>query len=784
MESSAPAAATHPSSPDLRAIGAVGILAYFLVFGDLGWRDPHAAIRILSGLLASGVVIVYIVSAPRHADALDRRLLVAVLLFVAGAAFSAFPRQSLDSVLAVLLYAAGLYVARGVFASTRARRLLIVALRTLSGLITVIAAAQMLPPFIEWWALTEWTVFPPLSLKILPEPWVVRYELALLLVLLYPSWWIGKRGRIQIALAVILGALTAAICLIAGSRTVWLSAGCGAAAVTGPILLGKLRLEPRRVVLVITILAAMAVGLWLSGIGDVALERLVRVAPLAERASIWSALADGWSQRPITGYGPGSMPWVLQLTNYFDTHSFAPRQADNSVIQLLAEGGIVGLTAGALAAGTLVVAAFRGPSRTLRFVLTALLIAQVGTNPMEVAFLIAAGIAWIAYGLPRRAAIAQSHARSSSAMIRVPTFATMTVIGLAFWATVIGAIGYSSAKNAVVVGDYRAAGDQLRLAERLDPGLALYPRQLGTLMLVAGDPNGALSALERAVGANPSDDLAWRVLALAQSSAGDDHKAGQSIQRAVRLQRSDPTNLLLAIEFLEREGKREAAQTALAEAVQAWPYLVVAPGWQSLTGSSAPAPVLDLAAARWDRSEPSPVPLGNQRLLIRSMLGAAFVGEGAFSTLSAPLARAYVAVMECQSGAAEALSDIPDSDKRTALFWELNVRHAETVGTSSTDFRRIHLIMTSDRLLSQDVYLPLNPLNENGVRGSSPDTFGYRRSPIEWEEAGWELPSPRAGAALWHDRPVLSARNASLDRLSQECASRATAGGGSASAER
>ncbi len=303
-------------------------------------------------------------------------------------------------------------------------------------------------------------------------------------------------------------------------------------------------------------------------------------------------------------------------------------------------------------------------------------------------------------------------------------------------------------------------------------------------MLVAGDPNEALAPLYRSVQSNPSDDLAWRVLALAQSAAGDDHKAGQSIQRAVRLQRSDPTNLLLAIEFLEREGKSEAAQAALAEAVQAWPYLVVAPGWPSFAGSPAPAPVLALAAARWDRSEPSPVPLRNQRLLIRSMLGRAVVVDHAFSTLSAPLARAYVAVMECQSGAADALSDVPDSDRRTALFWELEIRHAETVGTPSTDFRRIHRIMTSDRLLSEDDHPPLNPLDEGGVRGSSPDTFGYRRSPIEWGEAGWELPSPRAGAANWHNRPVAAAREALLVELADECASRADSGDELASSSR
>lgn len=155
-------------------MGAVAVFAYFVVFGDLAWRDIPVA-RIASGLLAAGVVLLYVVRAAGRADRIDRNILLALLVFILASIFSRFPRQSFDSVLAALLYVAALFVAREVLARDSARRIFIAGLIALSALLTLATATQMIVPFVEWWGLTDWGVPPPLDLKALPQPWAFRY---------------------------------------------------------------------------------------------------------------------------------------------------------------------------------------------------------------------------------------------------------------------------------------------------------------------------------------------------------------------------------------------------------------------------------------------------------------------------------------------------------------------------------------------------------------------------------------------------------------------------------
>jgi hypothetical protein len=44
---------------------------------------------------------------------------------------------------------------------------------------------------------------------------------------------------------------------------------------------------------------------------------------------------------------------------------------------------------------------------------------------------------------------------------------------------------------------------------------------------------------------------------------------------------------------------------------------------------------------------------------------------------------------------------------------------------------------------------PLNPFEENSVRGTSADLWGYRRVSIDWPLVDPLLPSPRAGLIAW-----------------------------------
>lgn len=156
-------------------------------------------------------------------------------------------------------------------------------------------------------------------------------------------------------------------------------------------------------------------------------------------------------------------------------------------------------------------------------------------------------------------------------------------------------------------------------------------------------------------------------------------------------------------------------------------------GWTAFADPWTTTELLKVAHDRWLRSEPSPQPLRSQPLLISIMLGLSDNDiDAADSSMSASFCEMYVAVSRCDRAANEALERAPATLKRRAGPWELAIRQAEAAGVDSSGYRRLHRLMTSEDLYAGAVAPYLNPLNEHGVRGSSTDTFGYRRWPIEW----------------------------------------------------
>jgi O-antigen ligase len=758
--------------PDVRAIVAIAVLAYFVLVGGLLWRDiPIAPIaRVISSALAAWVVLLYVVRAPARADRFDRNILIGVLLVTVAGGFSEFPRQSFDADLGALLYGAALFVAREVLSRESARRLLVVGLMVLSGLLTIVIAGQLIVPFLQWWALTDWKVFPPLDLKIQPEPWIFRYELILLLVMLYPSWWIGRITRLRAAAAVLIGILIVATCLIVGSRTIWLASGAGVAALVLPRVQRGFASDIRGWARTTTAVAVVVTALLVSGLGAAIVERVFRIAPLAERGSTWGPLLALWADRPFVGHGPGSFPWLLQLTTYFDTNSLSPRTPDNTLIQLLAETGLIGLTAALLVLGTVLLAVFRGSSQSARFALIACLVAGVGLNPAEFAPITAIAITWVAFGVPRQPVVPVRAPTARTSGFQAVSVVAVLLIGLAFAATSVADYAYSSARAAIAAGDHRQAESSLELATVLDPGLAIYPRQLGTLRLIDAQYGAATIALERATVLNPSDDLAWRILGLARAETGDWTGSRMAMDRAVDVQRSDPTNLLLLAEILRRQGNQPAAAAVLAEVVQGWPLIVAAPGWAAWADAISTGELVNAAHDRWIRGLPSPEMLVSQPILLGVMIGLGdTVLEREQARLTPTLRRAYVAVMRCDQDAAGVLHRSSTADQRTATYWALSIRLAHVSNASSGEYQRLYLIMTGDTVLSDRTFPPLNPLDENGARGSSADTWGYRRFPIEWPDSRWHLPSPRSGFAHWHRDPGGAVREAELERILGGC---------------
>ena len=753
---------------DFRAIGAVAVLAYFVLVADLSWVGLNPIVPIASAVLAAALITTYVRGLPGRSDRLDRAVLLALLLFAAAAALSHFLRLSLDSILEGLLLASGLFVARGILARESARRLFLAGFMALSTIISAMVAAQFVVPFLQWWALTDWRVFPPLDLTVVAQPWGLRHDITLLVVLLYPSWWVGNITWPRLVGALAVGTLVLLVCFIDGSRTIWLVAVLGAATCLG-LPRWRPRWDMRWTAVVALGVAVLALMFVIVGVATPLVHRLLRVAPLAERGAMWVPLIQQWLSHPFTGAGPGSFPWLLQLTGYFDTNSFAPRQPDSAPVQLLAESGALGLAAAGVLLWAVSAAVFKGNSAAARFALVTATLAGLALNPTQISSVMAVVIAWVAFGTPREEP-GVSSAQWTSGLREALSLGALAVVGVAFTSTMVAHVAYWSAGGSVARGAFGDAESSLRLAATLDPGLAIYQRQLGTVLLVSGRPGAATHALDNATRLNGSDDLAWRILGLAEAEAGNPSASLSAIRRAVQLQRSDPTNLLLLARAQFAKGDQAGAAATLAEVLQAWPTIVASPIWPDFSSPISTPQLLELAHQRWTEGQASPEPLMAQPLLLGIMIGEPNTSLNEERTaISQTLTPAYISVMRCDADAAAVLRSATDSDRRRARYWALAVREAKLLGKDPTDFMRLRTIMTGDSALSARSVHALNPLYENVFNGASADLAGYHREPFAWPATIWDLPSPTAGFARWYLDPAGSVRSAGIQHVLACC---------------
>ena len=729
-------------------MGALTALVYLVLLGGgaLGELDPVP--RVFSALIAAFFLVAYLWRAPRRADRLDKGVLVAVVVLAGAALFSQFPRQSLDAVSGALAYAAGLFIARGLLADAVARLWFVRTLIALSLVLTFVTVARWLPPVVDAMTVSGFNL-PPLNLELNAWPWGHRYDLALLVALLYPAWWIGRPSRPRQAVAIVVGVLVLLIVLIAGSRSIWAALGIASLSLLVPAV--KRNWQRLRMPIVV---GALALGLLLAitGVGWLIVDRTLNSDTLAFRSAMWGPLLDAWSTHPIVGFGPGSFPWILQLTGYFDVNSFAPRHPDNAVIQQLVEGGLIGVVAMLIVAAVVLPAVWRGRSDAARWVVIAFAVACIGGNPSDFAFVVVVVLAWVAYGVPRKdldEAQETDRPRLSGA-IRAATLVMFAMVVAVSGAAHVAAFSYEHARDAVAAGDLDEAADAMSLAVALDPAMAIYRRERGALALVTGDLAGAREYLERATHLNPADDLGWRSLALAYAANGADSAEREALSHALSLQRSDATNLMMSAQVAGEQSRTPEAIDLLAEVVQSWPTVVGAPGWLDLLPpSSSSEDVIDAAAARWENGEPMPgiqfdQPLWLVALAARPDLEARAIAEANIPTT---LAEATIAVTKCDPVAAELLDQASGADRRSYVYQLLRQR-SESVAEPRDEPSGID----SQRL---------NPLNENGV--FSADAWGYRRPSIVWPSSPGGLPSPAVGLNRWTLFPREAIRAAELD---------------------
>lgn len=740
-------------------------LGYVVLVGGTTAGELDPALRLVNAGIGGALVVAYLLRAPDGADRIDRAVLIALLLFAAAAVLSRYPRQSFDAVLAALTYAAALFVARDLLAGEQARRIFGRTLIALSGIITITAAVRWLPLVAEWWALNDWAVIPPLDLALPSGRLGHRHDLALLIAMLYPSWWIGRPGPIRIGIASVIGFVAFLLVIVDGSRTVWLALGVATAVIAAPMVVRRIRRGRRAPLYVLGTVAAATVIALATGLAGTFLDRALNFNTVSYRSAMWGPLTESWIAQPLAGSGPGGFPWILQQTGYFDTNTWAPRHPDSVIFQLLPEAGLLGLAAVLCLSFTLMPGVFRGGSAAARWSLIAFATAGIGMNPTDFAFLIAVALGWAAYALPRAVDVNLPARRTKARVVNAVAFAA---IGVAYLATLGAATMYARAAEAIQQADFDEAEQRLTLAIGLDPGMALYWRERGTLSLVGGNAKGAVSDLDRAARINPSDDLALRTLALALRDSDATDRASNSLDMAIEAQRSDPTNMLLRAQWALSDDRDAEALNTLGEIVQAWPAIVAAPGWDAMLSSSdmTTADVVAEAIDRWERKLTAPD--GNLALLAviahRNDVLERLRWETGADSIQARAANSY----RCSNDSPGSVDSVSDTDRRTPSFWDSALRESAWRGSSDPRVTRIRAIMSGGTIDLADADRTLDPLGHYDPNGFSADAWGYRRPPIAWPPFPLQLPSPGAGALRWLIEPA-AASEASGAGGSSDC---------------
>lgn len=737
---------TPRRSPRLIVVGAPAAFIYLIIIGGTPFGELLGWIRAANALLAAGVILAYFNQAQFRADRIDRGVLLALLLFAAASVFSSFPRQSFDALLAALAYAAGFYVMRTAARDRAARNMMVRAMMLLSVIVTGLVIVRSLSIHLEWLSLTRGTVLPPIGLSVPAWPWGHPYDVALLAMMLFPSWLVGSPGLLRRVGALLMGVLVVFLVVSSGSRNLWLALG-GATILLGlPVVAAILRMSRGAKALGAIGLLAV-VTLLFATLGGTLLDRLSTLSTLGQRFTMWSASVDAWMDRPIAGYGPGAFPWVLQRTDYFDTNSLAPRHPDSALFQLLPEAGLLGIAAVAVLVLILLPALARSHLTPARWALAAFLIAAIGANPTDFPYLIVAAVVWAALALPRFAAVA-APGRTMRPRVRMALIAGLGIAGIAYASTLAAGVIYDSAFEAIGLGQDEAAQGQLDTAVLLDPGMALYSRQRGTLRLLQGDPGAAVDDLERATALNSSDDLAWRTLAMAYRAEGDLPASTSALGRAIDTQRSDPTNLMLSAFWESTAGDSPDVRRTIGEIVQAWPNALASPTWrEALPGWMTPAEAIGTAIDRWQGGALSPEPMRGQPLWLTIVGGRPELLDEAIgpSGLTPALVDATLAVWGCDPSAEQLLASVPNEERQSGAYWSLVIRSSAENGEVDTRAARLYAVATNDSIWQE----ALNPLHENSASGYSADAWGYRRLPIVWGPSGIELPSPESGSSRW-----------------------------------
>jgi O-antigen ligase len=717
--------------------------AYLIVIGGTPLGDESGPLLVINIGIGAVVVAAYALRVAPRPDRTDLLALTAYLAFLAACLLSQFPRQSFDTALSALALLAVFSLARRspALAPGGAGRWLLGGIGLVLGLVFFALWAGVV---LSWLAIAE-TPPPLLTLRFPSLIYGHGHDVAALLIICAAATvgLPGRSGRLMRGLTL---ALVALAVLIEGSRTAWLAVIVASlvGATAWIARRGGMQVNRRWAVIGLATVAFIGVGMVASGLAT----RLADTDTLAGRVALWGGSVDAWLLDPFSGLGPGSFPWALQLTDFFDSGLFSPRHPDNAFFQTLTEAGLLGVLALGLGGAAIWVGRRRPADLTAGWALVFFGVACLLTNPSDHGFLALPAVLWAAAFTRVEAGepVRQADQQHPATIVR--------------WATAVaGGVVMAMALIWAGVGWWHDATEPARAAEMLptaaavDPGQALYHRELGVLFLDDGDP-AAIPELEWTVALNPSDTAAWRLLSQARLRAGELDGALAAANEAVRRQRSDAANLLTLASMTAAAGDGNGARNMVGEAVLRWPWLIGdLPGDEVVHGVST-TEALEAAIALWSETSDPPAVNWIQPSWLTGLSGRDDLLPAAADAAGnlAGSASALHAYLRCQTDAAAALLGGASAEDGTAWYWNVRYLIESGMGDFSLDTVPLGSALSAD-VVAAEGSGDLPTTLDNGLA----DRWGYGRRPLPAPDSSGLAPSGPAGLTLWMRDPVATA---------------------------
>jgi O-antigen ligase len=531
-------------------------------------------------------------------------------------------------------------------------------------------------------------------------------------------------------------AAVASVLFMSGGRATWVAAVVASIAVLlvrGGI--GAAVEWARRWWVAGAVIVLVGIGtLVTTGVGGIVLHRLATFGTIEMRLATWDGALAAWTANPITGVGPGTFPFLLQPTGYFDASSFAPPHADNLYVQALAELGLLGL--GSLAAlATIVVRRWsrRPPPGSALWALVFAVVGGLAANPAALGYCAFLIVVWAGLATPYVPTDATRPAR----WMAVPLVAAAMVGVVPVTATTIAAV-ISDVARAAAGSSPTTALSNLELATTLDPTHPLYRRDRGSLLLSLGRPAEASEALARARSLNPWDDTTSRAVAITALALGNPADALEAAQRAVDIQSSEALNHATLAYVAGRTGDATTRDRALITMVTLTPWAAADPAWAHAYPGVAPADVLERAAGAVPSAS---LPGDIDQQWVAALGGRLSPREGTAAQ------RAFALILSCRNGEA---SDLLASALRTdGSGWAYWFARAVLARTGEEDVQSAVVPLT---MLSA-------PVRQEGAPLSAPlpDQVAYARRALG-DLGGPDLPSQDDGVRAWIADPARAVR--------------------------